>query len=246
MHRLAVFDIDGTLTQTNKVDDECFLRAIGGVLGLDPASLDWSTAPHVTDSDLLRWLCETHCARAPTDAEMNETLRAFVALLREELGARPERFAPMPGARGLFAHLREHGWEVAVATGGWNESARLKLAVIGESDPDLILASSSDATTRVEIISVARRRAEARHGVTFARTVSIGDAPWDTRAAAELGWPFVGVGGRREALRAGGASVVLPDFADWDVVRAALEDALPPRHNSGGLVESRASAQEGP
>lgn len=31
MRRLAVFDIDGTLTDTNAVDDACYLRAVADV-----------------------------------------------------------------------------------------------------------------------------------------------------------------------------------------------------------------------
>ncbi|HUF28586.1 MAG TPA: hypothetical protein VMM18_16525 [Gemmatimonadaceae bacterium] len=46
MRRLVVFDIDGTLTDTNEVDDACYVRAVATVLGLEAAALDWSAAPH--------------------------------------------------------------------------------------------------------------------------------------------------------------------------------------------------------
>jgi beta-phosphoglucomutase-like phosphatase (HAD superfamily) len=117
MDCLAVFDIDGMLTDTNDVDDECFLRAVGDVLCLEPARLDWSNAPHITDSDLVRWLCQTHHGREPTDNEIRQILRTFVRLLAEEMRARPERFTPIAGARGLFDHLREQGW-----TSSWRAS----------------------------------------------------------------------------------------------------------------------------
>ena len=54
MKRLAIFDIDGTLTDTNAVDDESYMRAIADVLNLDAYRLDWSEAPHITDSALLQ------------------------------------------------------------------------------------------------------------------------------------------------------------------------------------------------
>jgi hypothetical protein len=38
MKQLAIFDIDGTLTDTNAVDDECYLRAVSDVLDLDGRS----------------------------------------------------------------------------------------------------------------------------------------------------------------------------------------------------------------
>jgi FMN phosphatase YigB (HAD superfamily) len=45
MSRLVVFDIDGTLTDTNDVDDECFRRAVADIFALSYTSLDWSDAP---------------------------------------------------------------------------------------------------------------------------------------------------------------------------------------------------------
>lgn len=233
MPRLAIFDIDGTLTDTNAVDDECFLRAAAEVFELDAARLDWSGAPHVTDSAIARWLCMTHKARPPADAELARMTECFLGRLRDELAQAPERFAPVPGVIGLFAELRATGWEVALATGGWGASARFKLAAAGLDEPGLVLACSSDATTRTEILELALHRARERVGVEFDRVVSIGDAAWDVRAAAELGWPFVGVGreSRARALREARAAIVLPDFSDRAAVYEALEAArVPGRH----------------
>jgi len=48
MH-LVVFDIDGTLTDTNKVDGVCYWQAVREVLGLAQEQPDWSGFRHVTD-----------------------------------------------------------------------------------------------------------------------------------------------------------------------------------------------------
>jgi len=230
MRRLAVFDIDGTLTDTNAVDEECYLRAVAEVLGLEAAALDWSQAPHVTDSALLRWLCERHCGRTLGDGEAEATIGRFLELLRAELAAAPGRFRATPGAPAVIGCLREAGWEVALATGGWEPSARLKLAAAGLAADDLVLASASDAPTRQEILELAADRAMERGGGAFSRIVAVGDALWDLRTAAALGWPFVGVasGERASRLRAAGASVVLEDLADPAAFRAALEAAAVP------------------
>jgi phosphoglycolate phosphatase-like HAD superfamily hydrolase len=228
MPRLAVFDIDGTLTDTNAVDDECFLRAAAEVFELD-ARLDWSGAPHVTDSAIARWLCMAYKARVPSERELSRMTDLFVEFLRDELARAPERFAPVLGVLGLFADLRATGWEVALATGGWGPSARLKLAAARLDDPGLVLACSSDAHTRPEILQLAHRRARERAGVDFTRVVSVGDGVWDVRAAAEVGWPFVGVGraAHARALREAGAAIVVPDFSDRAAVYEALEVATP-------------------
>lgn len=120
---------------------------------------------------------------------------------------------------------------MALATGGWGPSARLKLAAAALDEPGLVLACSSDAPTRPEILQLALRRARERSGADFDRVVSVGDAAWDVRAAAEVGWPFVGVGRgvRARALREAGAAIVVADFSDRAAVYEALEVATEER-----------------
>ena len=229
--RLAVFDVDGTLTATNAVDDECFLRAISEVIGVSIAGVDYAAALHATDSYLSRWLCEQHRGRAPSDDEVALMTRRFVEALAIEHSRSPQRFAPIAGAPGLFDALRGAGWSVAIATGGWEPSARLKLALAGLEEPDAIIACASDATTRAEIVGLAIDRAVARRGSPFERTVSVGDRPWDVRTAAALGLPFVGIGvaQKAEALRDAGATTIIADFRDRAAVTEALETARVPR-----------------
>src|SRR5437773_2833277 len=51
MH-LVMFDIDGTLTETMKVDEECFVRSFNDVFGLTDIDTDWSNYPGTTDSGI--------------------------------------------------------------------------------------------------------------------------------------------------------------------------------------------------
>ena len=229
MRRVAVFDIDGTLTDTNAVDDECFLRAAGKVLGTDLGATDWSEAPHVTDAALLEWLCVRHCGRTMREGEVEAARRVFFDLLTSELAANPQRFRAIAGAEDVFPRLRSVGWEVAVATGGWETTARLKLSAIGVDHVPLAMASSSDARTRTEIVSLAIARLA---GSGAGRVVSVGDGVWDVRAAADLAIPFVGIASDRHAekLRAAGAETILGDLQDTVALCAALDSAtVPPR-----------------
>jgi beta-phosphoglucomutase-like phosphatase (HAD superfamily) len=38
---LAVFDLDGALTKTNEVDDQCFVQAFADALGIQELSAGW-------------------------------------------------------------------------------------------------------------------------------------------------------------------------------------------------------------
>ena len=229
MIRLAVFDIDGTLTDTNAVDDACFLRAVSEALGVEAARVDWSTAPHVTDAALLLWLATQHGRLPLSDRTANAVMDRFLELLESERVRSAAQFRPVPGAGQLFAALASAGWSCALATGGWERSARLKLAAAGLDTSTLALASSSDASTRVEIMQIAAIRAQG-NGAAFTRIVSIGDAVWDVRAAAELQWPFIGVaaGSAATTLRNDGATTIVADFSDLSAILTALAMAEPP------------------
>jgi phosphoglycolate phosphatase-like HAD superfamily hydrolase len=227
---LAIFDIDGTLTATNGVDDECFLRAIGETLHVDCGAVDWSDVPHVTDSAIARFLWMRHRGRAPEQRDLHALQRRFLTILRAELARAPERFAAIDGAAGILTHLRSVGWHVAVATGGWGESAAVKLSAAGVTTTSVPLACADDAESREEIVQLAWRKAEAAAGARFERIVSVGDAVWDVRTARSLGLPFVGVGmGVAEnRLRSAGATTVVPHLGDASAVVAALTSASAP------------------
>jgi phosphoglycolate phosphatase-like HAD superfamily hydrolase len=62
---LVVFDIDGTLTNTNLEDGERYWRAICALLGFSSEQPDWSEFRHVTDVGIASELCERHSS-SPT------------------------------------------------------------------------------------------------------------------------------------------------------------------------------------
>jgi phosphoglycolate phosphatase-like HAD superfamily hydrolase len=229
---LAIFDIDGTLTRTNAVDDACYARAVAEALGLRTGDVDWTDAPHVTDAGIATWLWERHRGARPYPAEIATLRRRFCELLAEAHAATPAGFAPVPGACGLLPFLRANGWHVAMATGGWRASAEFKLQVAGIEWSDVVLATADDASTREAIVTIAHAGAERAHATTFRRVVSVGDARWDVRTAAARRLPFVGIGAGEAAdrLRAAGADVVLADFTRPLDVLDALARARVPAH----------------
>jgi phosphoglycolate phosphatase-like HAD superfamily hydrolase len=228
--RLAIFDIDGTLTDTNHVDDECYREALARALELTPAAIDWSGAPHVTDSGIFGWVCEAHQRPSPSVEHMARARSLFVDRLTAVLHEDSARFAAIPGAASALRRAASGGWRLAVATGGWGPSARLKLRAAGLDVPDDVLACSDDAVSRADIVRLARRRAERFYGCAFERVVSVGDGRWDVETALALDLPFIGIGSgtRAAALRAAGAGIVLADYSDLSAFERALESATVP------------------
>lgn len=227
--KLAIFDIDGTLCDTTDVDAECFLRAAALMLGDEVRGYDWRSSPHVTDSGIIGWMWRERRGRPPTHGEVGAFRSNFLSELESELNRSPDRFREIPGAKNAVGSLPPSGWDVAIGTGGWTCSARLKLEA-ARLPPDLLLSSSDDSHDRVEIFSLAWRRSSERRGVGYDRVVLVGDGAWDVRVASEMRWPFLGIGhgSRSRGLIESGASSVLDDFTSISLFREALESCEVP------------------
>jgi len=224
--KLALFDIDGTLSDTAGRYDRVYSAAVSAHLGVE-VELRLASFPDVTDSGIARALFRTHRGRDPSAAEARALHDAYLAALRRA-GIRGRA---VPGARDAVRRLAAtDGWFVAVATGNWAEPGRLKLRNAGLRD-DLPLGSADDHESRAEILRRAVERAAAHYGVEeFARVVYVGDGAWDVVATRALGLPFVGIAtdGDLARLRRLGASHVLEHFADFERFVEALHAATPP------------------
>ncbi len=223
---LAIFDIDGTLTVSNEIDDACFVKAFRDVLGIQGMSTNWLDYEHQTDSGLALEICRKHLARDPRDGEIERLQSRFVELLIAAVEG-GQSIREVDGAARLLHDLGDQRrWNVAIATGGWRESARFKLATAGLPVDTFPWASADDALDRVDILRTAIGRAKREYSrKVFQKFVYIGDEIWDVRAAKTLGIGFLGLasGKRAGLLIEEGASCVLPDFSDPMRVSECLE-----------------------
>jgi beta-phosphoglucomutase-like phosphatase (HAD superfamily) len=146
MH-LVMFDIDGTLTETMKVDEECFVRSFKDVFGFDDIDTDWSHYPRTTDSGIFHDVFTSRIGRSPAMQEVSRFRQHFIQLLTA--ASSPSPFAPVAGADRLLARLAQGGsHRVSLATGGWCDSARVKMASAGMCFDDHPAASADDARAR--------------------------------------------------------------------------------------------------
>lgn len=230
MNQLAIFDVDGTLTDTTSVDDECYRDAMAEVLGVPAEEVDWSGAAHVTDAGIIQWLWSAHRDGLPTSDDLARARSVFLRRLAAAVETDPSRFKSINGAGLAMRSLAAAGWRVAVATGGWGPSARLKLQAARIHVDYAVLACADDAMARPDIVRIAQNRAESFFQCTFGRVVTVGDGPWDVAAASELDLPFIGIGsGARDTLlRRAGAATVLPDYTNLSAFRDALASAKVP------------------
>jgi phosphoglycolate phosphatase-like HAD superfamily hydrolase len=202
MH-LVVFDIDGTLTRTDSIDEVCYVAAVAEVLSIQYMDTDWMNYPHVTDSAILRQVVQLSLGRYVLLEEMDRVCQCFRQKLEDAFRQQPDSCLPVEGGPEMLRQLAgQDDVAVALATGGWESTARLKLEWAGYDIMDIPLATSSDADTREEIMRIAERRAREKHEAPeFEMITYVGDGVWDARAAANLGWRFLGVGTGEQAAR---------------------------------------------
>jgi beta-phosphoglucomutase-like phosphatase (HAD superfamily) len=202
---IALFDIDGTLTASNEIDSICFADAFRDVFGIEIAT-NWDAYEHTTDRGIASEAL-IRSGRTATESALALHRTRFIELLDQRMTSLDE----IRGARAFLAELRAREWRIALCTGAWSASARLKLSRSGF--PDLPLASCDNDSSREAIL----RRGIALAGGADEVIISFGDAPWDVRAAANLRLPFIGIG------RRSGAPEPFEDFRDAAALFAAIK-----------------------
>ena len=213
-----MFDIDGTLVDSMGFDNHYYVEALRSVLNVEIDDT-WRSYRHVTDGGVLEELLASREFDRSIDELRAAAKQKFVAAIRAHFVRDPAAVREVAGAKALLEHLvRLPGVRVAIATGGWAETARLKLAAIGIDADAVAFATSSDANERTRIMQLAEQRALG--GAAPASRTYFGDAAWDKRACAELGYRFIAVGRKVEH------DVRFDDFRNRDAVLACLGLAL--------------------
>jgi phosphoglycolate phosphatase-like HAD superfamily hydrolase len=231
MHRLVLWDIDGTLVQAGEVGRDIFTEAFQAVVGRAPdqVSARMLAMAGRTDPEIALELLAAH----EVD-EGERHLPAFSEALVTALAAKAavirERGRALPGARETLAALdRTEGVVQSLLTGNVQPNALLKLASF-ELDGYLdfeVGGFGSDHHHRPSLVEVARTKAEAKYGTAFAgpATVLVGDTPLDVAAGRAGGARVVAVATGPygvEELESTGADAVLADLRDTEAAIGAI------------------------
>src|SRR3989442_12080081 len=153
---LAIFDIDGTLTETNAVDEICFVQAFADAHAITEINTNWMQYRCVTDSGIMFQIFHERFGRTPDDDELRNYKACLVNLLETHRAKDPSLFAEISGAARALSRLnREREWAVALATGCWRVSAELKLKAAGIYTEEFPAAFAEDGLSRERILQTA-------------------------------------------------------------------------------------------
>ena len=190
MH-LVMFDIDGTLVKSYDFDSECYQSAVFDVLGVKVNS-DWGQYQHVTDAGILSEIIESRSLQNECESIITEVKKQFI--LRVSNYISNHEVLPITGASDFLSKLASRGdVKLSLATGGWSETARMKLDAANINHSDIPIASSCDHYSRIEIMRVAETRSGEHR---FTSKTYFGDGSWDKKASKSLSYNFVAVGSR--------------------------------------------------
>jgi phosphoglycolate phosphatase-like HAD superfamily hydrolase len=221
-----MFDLDGTLVDSNAIDSQCYLQALLDVFGFDIDKIDrnWGNYPHITDAGILQTLCQTELGRDPTHVELCAYQQRFLELLTIAVSLQP--LQSIAGAGEILAKLNEDPrYAIAIATGAWKQTAQFKLQQVSLDAISIPMACSDDARARVDIMQCAYDRTLAFYRRSQFQTVTyIGDGVWDGIASKQLNYHFIGIGtGERIAdLFATGAKCVFPNYQNLTEIMSAI------------------------
>ena len=213
---LAIFDIDGTICDTQKAEDDCYSKAILEVTGISLETLDWTQYQEPTSNGIVRALLVDDPNR---EEKENRIKNRFVELLREAVPTHPQDFTPIDGAVEFITELREKSeYSVAIATGGFDDEARFKLQCCGLDIDEFPYATSSDDPKRSRIIPLAAKRA----GFLISSCIYFGDALWDIQVSRYLGIPLVGIGRKKAIFEENQMADHFRDFSDRKAILEIL------------------------
>jgi HAD superfamily hydrolase (TIGR01549 family) len=229
--KLIIFDIDGTLLYSNKIDSQCFADAYEKVYQSKFPTIDWSKFPHVTDDTIFKTVIQNHFQREATKEEMHDFQNEYVASIQVKREEQPHKFKEVPNARKTIEYLLEdENYEVGIATGGWRRPAMVKLNHVGIPTANLHMSFADGNPTREDIIKGVFQQTNAEK-MSFEKIVYVGDAAWDVSTTRNMDIPFIGV--RREGdsdfLKQLGAETVIKDYKDISLFLSSIETSKVPK-----------------
>lgn len=205
--RAALFDVDGTLVDTNHLHVTSWWEAFRQAGHRVPTAAI-HRAVGLPSGDLI-----AHLLGDERDTGQDAAISAAHATLYATYF---DRLSAFDGAGDLLRSLADRGWSIVLATSaGGAELAALRRA-IGADDVITGTASADDVAEGKPAPDAVARALELA-GVPAGRALFVGDTVWDMEAASKAGVRALAVltgGIPRAALESGGAEAVFVDPVD--------------------------------
>ena len=208
---LFIFDIDGTLTQSETSHVVSFVDGMKD-LGIQVPLTNPEIYPHVTDSAISKWHFENARGKAPTVHDMQIIEERVMHHYKSKPAANQ-----VDGALEFLHEVINAGLPYCIATGSFHSLALEKLNKANFPFDINLLATAGDGDSRESILRIGMMRARQYFDLSGDREiVSFGDRIWDLKTAQNLNVNFVGIGHKIDYLRENGAQHCFKDYSSLD------------------------------
>ncbi len=216
--KLIIFDVDGTLLNSNAVDSTAFAETFEKLFGFPIRGIDWHQYPHVTDTSILDEVFKENLDRSPTKKEVELMKEAFVDRLKFLRSESPDKFFQIPGVQSLMETLKHRSdFAIGIGTGGWKAPAMVKLKHLNIHEGYTAMAFADGHYSRNAIVQDALDQAH-QNGQSYEKIVYVGDGTWDHATCQAMGIPFIGLRHRGDfdVLSNLGTKHILRNFEDQE------------------------------
>lgn len=227
---LVLWDVDHTLVSVPGVSRALYETAFESVTGRPLGPL--ADMAGRTERAIITDTLELNGVEV-SDAVISRFYPALAAAARKLAENIRESGRVLPGVVEAISTLHHQHVVQSAVTGNIRPLADVKLHAFDLADGlDLDVGGyGDDGSDRAVLVRLARERAEAKYGTSFAgkRTFVIGDTPHDVKGAHDAGVFAVGVATGRSSvsvLAGCGADLVLADLTDPAPLRDAVFDSL--------------------
>lgn len=226
--KFIIFDIDGTLTDTKRVEDKCFMEAFEKTFRIDIWNQKWENLQNVTDWGITEEIIWQEWNRKPKKEEYELMYSTFMENLKAERIKNKSQFSEVSGARSFFYRLKEiDEFRLGIATGSWEKSAILKLETIGITLDEICFSNSNCHKTREAIIKDVIKQLSKKNQKIPERIIYFGDGDWDYKTCQNLGIDFIGIDIKNNGkLSRLGAKKIFRDYINSEKILNALQENI--------------------
>lgn len=223
--KYIIFDIDGTLTNTTKIDDICYMNAFEKIFAASIRDVEWNQLNNVTDWGITEELVANRLNRKVNLKEITEFKNSFLQNLTDAYGQDKSNFKEIEGASKFYTSLlNKNQYKVGIATGGWEETANFKLNIIGIDPSNVCYANSNHFISREEIVADVINQLNSDSDNQPNEIIYFGDGEWDYKTCKKLNIRFIGIDNQNNGkLSDQGALEVYPNFSEPEVIMNSIK-----------------------